>query len=631
MPVAKHRKKKTVSAAALERRRIKPCRAIFGPPIWSAAEVLSSLQAGQADVALARAGERLVLQPNDVEALHIAGVAATRLEQFTDAIRYLQTAHELCPEDPAILINLGRAKSQAGDLQAARESYRMAVRLDPSNANAFFNLGNVFSRQEAFYAAIEAYESALRLSEIKRADLYNNYGYALASLSRHTEAVAAYRQAIAIDPQFADAHNNLGVSQMFVGSVLPALKSFEQSRTFGGRAADEYVNRAGSLFELDQLDEALLSTERALAIDQADAEAWRLRGVCLAAKCEDHLALEALDRAVALDLFSGDAQFSRGIHRLRLGDLKGGWHDYEARWISSFLRRARRNFVQPPWDGQSSLNGRTVLLHAEQGLGDTLQFVRFAGRLKALGATVLLEAQPALVSLLTRSVTCVDRVLARGEPLPAFDVHIPLMSCPHLLGIELHSIPAEVPYLSVDEGRAVRWQRRLGNSPAGLVGLVCSGSRTHREDRHRSLPLEKLLSALPLGPRYVVLQTDLRSDDRRALANRPDVLSFAEQLTDFDETAALCSLMDAVVSVDTSVAHLAGALDRPVHLLLPFNSDFRWLRHRSDSPWYPSMRLYRQPAMGRWTEPLAEMGASLLAEMKKTLADYLIEHADCEV
>jgi ADP-heptose:LPS heptosyltransferase len=212
-----------------------------------------------------------------------------------------------------------------------------------------------------------------------------------------------------------------------------------------------------------------------------------------------------------------------------------------------------------------------------------------------------------------------------------FDFHLPLMSCPHVLGISLQSLAVPLPYLRVCADKARQWRARLGEVGGPLIGLVCSGSRTHREDRHRSIPLEELFSALPIGPRYVLLQADIRSDDRRLLSQRADVLNFADKLTDFDETAALCSLMDAVVSVDTSVAHLAGALNRPVHLLLPFNSDFRWLRHRSDSPWYPSMRLFRQPAMGRWTEPLAEMGATLLAEIKKTLADHLIEYADCEV
>ncbi len=631
MPVAKHRRKKTARAVDGTQSRSAGAQIVSGPSTWHAAEVLARLQDGEVDEALVRAAQRIQGHPEDVEALHIAGVAATRLGQFTEAIRYLRTAHEVCPGDPSILINLGRAHSQVGDLQAARESYRAATQLDPSNANAFFNLGNIFSRQEAFYAALEAYESALRLSPQKRADLYNNYGYALASLSRHKEAVQAYKQAIAIDPEFADAYNNLGVSQIYLRDALPALQSFELAKGLGGRLSDSTVNRAGALFELDQLDEALLSTERALAIDRDDAEAWRIRGICLAAQCEDRLALEALDRAVALDPQSGNAQFSRAIHRLRLGDFKGGWHDYEARWSSSFMSRSRRKFVQPQWDGSSNLRGKRILLHEEQGFGDTLQFVRFARFFQSLGATLILEVQPALFSLLSRSPLGFDRIVRWGDPLPDFDFHISLLSCPQAFGLELQSIPAQVPYLCVDEERVARWRQRLGQSPAGLVGLVCSGSRTHREDRHRSLPLEELLSVMPRGPRYVMLQADIRSDDRRALALRPDVVSFAEHLTDFDETAALCSLTDTVVTVDTSVAHLAGALNRPVHVLLPFNADFRWLRNRVDSPWYPSMRLYRQQAMGRWLEPLAAIEAMLSAELKPTHPNRLIEHADCEV
>jgi len=628
MPVAKHRRKKPGRAGAgvtVNRAKLSVGRT------WSASDALEKLQSGAVEPALDDAVVRIKESPDDLEALHIAGVAATRLGRLADAIDLLKRAHQVKPADTAVLVNLGRAQSQAGDLLGARESYRAATQLDPNDANAFFNLGNIFSRQEAFYAALEAYQTAIRLSPAKRADIFNNYGYALASVSRHTDAIKAYQEAIAVDPGFADAHNNLGVSQVFVREAIPALQSFQLAGRLGVRVSDSMVNRAGALFELDQLSEALECTDRALALDSSDAEAWRIRGICLAGLGRAGEALEALNQAVDCDPTSGDAKFSRAIHRLRLGDYVGGWHDYESRWTSSFLRRSRRSFPQPQWDGSATLSGKTLLLHAEQGFGDTLQFIRFASRFKALGPQVILEAQPALVSVLSRTELGIDRVIPRGGPLPMFDFHLPLMSCPHVLGISLQSLAVPLPYLRVCADKARQWRARLGEVGGPLIGLVCSGSRTHREDRHRSIPLEELFSALPIGPRYVLLQADIRSDDRRLLSQRADVLNFADKLTDFDETAALCSLMTQIVSVDTSVAHLAGAMGLPVKLLLPFNADFRWLMKRDDSPWYPTMKLYRQPIMGKWADALAALREDLTQQLSSSDRSVKSEYDICEV
>lgn len=628
MPVAKHRKKKYArpterSAASLPLVTLEAC--------WRAEDALARLQTGDVEGALAQAVARIIDSKNDVDALHIAGVAATRLGRLHDAIGFLTLACQGRPNDTSLRVNLGRAQSLAGDLLGARDSYTVATRLDPSDANSFFNLGNVFSRQEAYYAAIEAYQAAIRLSVKKRADIYNNYGYALASVSRHAEAIKAYQEAIAIDPNFADAHNNLGVSQVFFREALPALQSFQIASGLGGRPSDAMVNRAGALFELDQLSEALTCTDRALDIDPRDAEAWRIRGICLVALGRSDDALSALNQAVELDPESGDARFSRAIHRLRVGDFEGGWHDYESRWASSYLRRSRRQFVQPQWDGYETLIGKTLLLHAEQGFGDTIQFVRFARQFKALGALVILEVQPALAALLDRNEFGVDRVVTRGEPLPSFDLHLPLMSCPYTLRVDPKSLSDRSPYLSANSEKAQKWSRELGDSNSPLVGLAFSGSRTHREDRHRSIQLEKALSALPIGPRYVLLQADIRSDDRRVLAQRPDVLYFAEKLTDFDETAALCSLMSQVVSVDTSVAHLAGAMGIPVKLLLPFTPDFRWLLNRCDSPWYPTLKLYRQVVMGQWESPLAAVRQDLTNWLLSMETNLKVERISCEV
>ncbi len=604
MPVSRHRK----STAKKPVRKASPRSTGPLPESWDPGLALAMLRAGDAAGSLTSALARLSSIPGDVDALHIAGVSSTRLGQHAAAIRYLLTASGLRPEDASILINLGRAQSDASELDAARASYARATELEPENANAFFNLGNVLSRQERFERAVTSYEAAIRLSPVKRADIYNNYGYALASLSRHADAIEAYKQSIAADPSFADAHNNLGVSQVFLKQAAPALESFRMAGGLGGKLSDGFVNRAGALFELDEIDDALECTRQAIELVPRDAEAWRIRGICLAAKGRHEDAMAALDHAVACDPGSGDAKFSRAIQRLRCGGGDGAWQDYESRWESSFLRRSRRGFSQPQWDGMTLADGKTLLVHAEQGFGDTLQFIRYASVLTTRAPRIIFEVQPALRDLIQRSAPGGVKVIARGESLPNFDYHLPLMSCPGVFGEAPGRSAGARPYLVTTPEKVTVWQARLGDAGSPLVGVVSSGSRTHREDRHRSIPLTDLLRALPAGPKYVILQPELREKDRIALESRDDLVHFGDLLTDFDETAALCSLMDHVVSVDTSVAHLAGALGVRTHLLLPFNPDFRWLLSRSDSPWYPSMRLYRQRAMADWCGPLSEVG-----------------------
>lgn len=251
---------------------------------------------------------------------------------------------------------------------------------------------------------------------------------------------------------------------------------------------------------------------------------------------------------------------------------------------------------QPLWDGREPLAGKTLLLQAEQGLGDTLQFCRYASVAQQQGARVVLEAQPPLVPLL-RSLQGASQVVARGDPLPAFDVHCPLMSLPVAFGTTLDSVPSAVPYLEAPAERVQAWRSRLGPAKAPRVGLAWSGSRTHRQDRERSLALERLLAALPPGLTYVSLQKEVRDTDRPAMQGLQDM---GAELADFADTAALCEQLDLVISVDSSVAHLAGALGRETWLLLPFNADWRWLLRRADSPWYPGMRLLRQPVAGDW-------------------------------
>lgn len=367
------------------------------------------------------------------------------------------------------------------------------------------------------------------------------------------------------------------------------------------------ANRGAALRMLGRIEEALADYDMALRGNPRSAEAHNNRGVALAALNRHGEAIEAYTRALELNPAYERARFNRAMSRLVLGDFAEGWKDHESRWSGSEMHRGPRALGGRAWDGREDLRGKTLLLHAEQGMGDAIQFSRYARLVRDRGARVILEVHAPLEPLM-EGLDGVERVVALGEPLPAFDLHCALMSLPLAFGTRLESIPAQVPYLQVDETHIARFREAPG---AGLrVGLAWSGSRTLRNDANRSIALERLAPLAAPGRTLVAVQKDIRDADRAAMASL-GVRSFDEALGDFRDTAALVQSLDLVVSVDTAAAHLAGALGKPVWVLLPFSPDWRWLLDRDDSPWYPTARLFRQPRPGDWDEPIARVAGAL--------------------
>jgi hypothetical protein len=292
-------------------------------------------------------------------------------------------------------------------------------------------------------------------------------------------------------------------------------------------------------------------------------------------------------------------------------DFARGWEEYEWRWEDEHLKRQKPQFKQPLWLGQESLKGKTILLHAEQGLGDTIQFSRYAKLVSHRGAKVVLQVQKGLKSLM-QSVAGVNWVVEQGEALPAFDYHTPLMSLPLAFKTSLETIPAESVYLECEAVRVEKWKDRLGDKSKPRVGLVWSGNKDHKNDHNRSIALAMLSRILAEEVEFISLQKEVRERDKSAL-EQVAVKHFGEELKDFMDTAGLVANMDLVISVDTSVAHLAGALGKPLWVLLPFSPDWRWLLEREDSPWYPSAKLYRQPKIGDWESVIVKVAAELKA------------------
>jgi Tetratricopeptide repeat len=353
------------------------------------------------------------------------------------------------------------------------------------------------------------------------------------------------------------------------------------------------------LADLERHAEALASFERAIALRPGYARAFYNRGNSLRELHRHRDAVDSFERAIALEPDYASAHWNLADCHLLLGDFARGWSEYEWRWKLKQREAVRRDFPQPLWLGSSPLKGRTILLHSEMGLGDTLLFCRYAKEVAALGAKVVLEVQPALFPLLANLEGAAE-VLPVGAALPDFDCHCPLMSLPLAFRTDLYTVPASVPYIRSDPARVAIWRSRLGDKTGPRVGLVWSGSSALRND-HRSMALAQMLPLVRDWAQWISLQKEVAESEIGLLASRVDVRHFGGELRDFADTAALVELMDIVVTIDTSVANLAGAMGKTVWILLPFNPhDWRWMLDREDSLWYPTARLFRQSAVGDW-------------------------------
>jgi tetratricopeptide (TPR) repeat protein len=453
---------------------------------------------------------------------------------------------------------------RTGQAQQAAAIYQQIINIRPDHFDALTMYAMLLAQHGHNESALQLIDRALQVNPASpEAWLYR--GNVLNSLRRFDEALASYDHALVLKPDFTQAHFNQGI-------VLQELKRGE---------------------------EALASFDRALKLRDDYAEAWNSRGDALTRLGRHEEALQSFVQSLKYKPDFAEAHFNEGWCRLLLGDYERGWQKYEWRW-QTLLQESRRPFSQPLWLGREEIAGRTILLHAEQGFGDTIQFCRYAQHVASLGATVLLEAQPSLVSLLG-TLAGPTRVLARGESLPDFDFHTPLLSLPLACMTTLDTtIPAQSSYLTVPADKLESWHSEVGTSEGLRVGLVWSGSIEHTNDLNRSIPLADLAPLLEIQQiTFISLQKEVRDHDQALLA-QSSIVDYGERLHDFADTAALIATLDLVITVDTSVAHLAGALGKPVWILLPHIPDWRWLLERTDSPWYPTARLYRQPTAADW-------------------------------
>jgi tetratricopeptide (TPR) repeat protein len=530
----------------------------------------------------------------------------------------LESARLVCEEilaDQAIHFDalnlLGLIAAQTRNPALATTLLGQAIVVNPANAFTHCNLGTAQQELEQWEASLASYDNAIALKP-EYAVAHNNRGNVLRRLGRLHDALASFDRAIEIQQNFVEAHVNRGNVLGELQLWPLALASHDQALSLRPDFAEGHCNRGLALKALHRPGEALASFDRAVAIWPGYAEAHVNRGNMLGALHEFEAATAAYNRAIAIKQDYATAHVNRGIVSLLSGNFERGWADYEwrRRDPDSVHSREARRFSEPLWTGKEPLAGKTILLHDEQGLGDTLQFCRYAKLVADQGATVILGVQKPLQGLLS-GLAGVTQVVSEGVGVPDFDYHCPLMSLPLAFNTQLHTIPAPTGYLRADTVMSARWRARLSPSAAPRIGLVWSGNTVHANDRHRSIPLVELLGSLPSHFQYVSLQKDLRAGDEPLLRDHPSLIHVADELRDFSDTAALCQCLDLVIAVDTSVAHLNGALGNKTWTLLPFSPDWRWLLQRADSPWYPSMKLYRQLRPGDWQEVLARVSLDL--------------------
>jgi Tfp pilus assembly protein PilF len=420
------------------------------------------------------------------------------------------------------------------------------------------------------------------------------------------EAEAVYRQVLNQQPNNPQALHLLGVIAAQVGKFDMAIDLIRRAIASDPTVAGFHNNLGSALYDSGLLDQAAAAYHEALRLKPDYGEAYNHLGCVYLAEGNWQLALETFRKALELQPKSAATRWNYSRVLLTLGHWEQGWAEFDSR-----LKMARlglnRGFPQPQWDG-SDPSGKTILLHAEGGRGDALNFIRFVPQVAQRGAKLILECQPALVTLFDR-LPGLDRVIARGQPLPEVDWHIPLQGLPHVLRITVENVPNKVPYLWAPADRVRKWADRLAGQTKLRVGLVWAGMKHPGRDwRTRTIDIFAPLAEVP-GVKFFSLQTG--EDSRQAPPNGMDWADFSTELNDFAETAALVQNLDLVVSVDTSVAHLAGALAKPVWVLIPLQSDFRWLLERTDTPWYPTMRLFRQRNKEVWTDVIEHMAQAL--------------------
>lgn len=550
--------------------------------------------------------------PDSAPALTNQGAVLYRLGRRAEAVASYDRALKLRPDDAKSLCNRGIALRELNRLDEAQESFERAIAAAPREWEAHVGLAHALKAKGRLDEAVGSWEHAVALNP--HHETLNDLGNALMAIGRLDEAAQSYRHALAVRPDYAAAWTNLGAALAEQGEAEAAVAAHRRALAQSPSLVEAHANLVVALSKQGELEEAVAAAEHGIAFAPNFAPLHFGLGYALKEKGDIDAAVVAYRRALALQPDFPEGHFNLAFALLLKQHDADGWREYEWRWKGGVKGKVPRRLPGAQWQGEE-LAGRTLLLYAEQGRGDTFQFVRFVPHLTARGARVVFEAPRSLVALLQCSDVLADSVCATGEPLPHYDFHLPLLSVPAVLGMSEGTIPANAPYLAADPARAKAWKSRLGDN-GFKIGVAWQGEPNAKVDTGRSFPLRALapVATLP-GVRLISLQKHHGLEQIDAL---PDSFRIETLEPDFDagtdaflDTAAVMMNLDLIITSDTAVAHLAGALGRPVWIVLKKVPDWRWLLDRDDSPWYPTARLFRQTRAGDWDEVFERLAGEL--------------------
>jgi tetratricopeptide (TPR) repeat protein len=613
-------------------------------------------QQGNYQHAIALLSRAIKVEPHNAAAYRNRALALKGVSRFGEALADYDRIIALLPDDAIAYRQSGDMLRALGRPEDALARYRKALALNPGLAEAHYGVSGIQAERGQKEAALVSLDLALR-ANAHYPEAHNNRGTLLASMGSFEQALASYQRAINANPNYAEAYFNRGLALLALQRFGSALHDFDAALKSLSSMPELHLNRSAALLGLGRMQESLRSLQSALSLQPDYAEAYYNRGQVLLESGRDDEALEDYERAIklkpdyvdalvnsafilgnrqqlaaALERYdraigangnAADLHFKKANLLLRSGDFSAGWAEYEWRWE---YRRASASLVgdkqlgMPLWLGTESLDGKTILLHDEQGLGDAIHFCRYARLVAQAGAQVILAVRESLV-LLMRGLEGVSQVIANDSALPECDFHCPLGSLPLAFNTTIETIPAQVPYMQVDAAKLAHWRATLGESNRLRVGLVWSGGLRVEEsekwlNQRRNIPLATFAGLCNPDVEFYSLQKGepAESELRDLLAadwSGPPIIDFTANLHDLSDTAALIQALDLVICVDTSIAHLAGALAKEVWILNRFDTEWRWLLQRTDSPWYPSARIYRQHKPGDWEDVLQRVARDL--------------------
>lgn len=520
------------------------------------------------------------------------------------------------PDNFVVYNDLGNLLQEKGQLDEAIVSYKKAITLNPAFAGVYFNLAETYQEKGQIDEAISYYQIMLQ-HHPNHAESYNNLGIIFQEKGQFARAAAFYRKAIALNPGFAEAYCNVGNLYRETGAFDDALSHFQKTILLAPSFALPHYNLGILYKDLGRLDDAEASYRKAIECDPSFAHAYNNLGNILKDQGKIDEVKALYRKAISVDPDLAIAHFNLATVSLLSGEMQEGWREYEWRWRTKEFLAHRRNFDKPQWDGVWR-RGSRVLLYAEQGFGDTIHFIRYAQLMAQQGIRVAVQCQLELTGLL-QNLAYLESVTAYDEQIPDFDFYCPLMSLPGVFKTTLENIPAFIPYLYPDSSLVQKWKQRVSRNSSTLkVGLVWAGGQAMKKDPQRSFPFE---TYLPLVKNdnciFYSLQKGLPAQEASCLPQGAGFIDYMDEIHDFSDTAALIENLDLIISVDTAIVHLAGAIGKPVWTLLPFVPDWRWMLSRDDSPWYPAMRLFRQTSPGVWE--------SVIEQIVKELAQIVSE------